>query len=56
MADPRGRKRKKEKRDEFFHIQAKGQYLKIPKNQEWDGEDSSTVGGELDFGIKRLPC
>ena len=29
MTDPRGRKRKKEKRDEFLHIQAKGQYLKI---------------------------
>ncbi|RMX50702.1 hypothetical protein pdam_00013216 [Pocillopora damicornis] len=46
MADPRGRKRKKEKRDEFLHIQAKGQYLKIPKGQEWDEKDPSTVGGK----------
>ena len=49
MADPRGRKRKKEKRDEFLHIQAKGQYLKIPKGQEWDEKDPSTVGGKLNM-------
>ncbi|KAJ7381290.1 hypothetical protein OS493_001411 [Desmophyllum pertusum] len=39
MADDRGRKRKGEKSDEFFHIRAKGQFLKVPKGQECDEKE-----------------
>ena len=49
MADPRGRKRKRDKRDEFLCIQAKGQYLKIPTGQQWDEKEAPTVIGMLDF-------
>ena len=45
MAERRPLKRKGEKSDEFFHIRAKGQFLKVPKGQESDDRDlTATIG------------
>jgi len=45
MADTKGRKRKREKADEFVHIRAKGQFLKIPIAFEHDNKQDVRVGG-----------
>ena len=45
MADRQARKRKAEKADDFFHIRAKGQFLKVPKGQEYDDRDVPTAKG-----------
>ena len=52
MADSRSRKRKAEKTDEFFHIRAKGQFLKVPKGDELDDRDFPAVKGM--FGIENI--
>lgn len=45
MADRRARKRRAEiKDDEFFHIRAKGQFLKVPKGQEFNNRVVTPVG------------
>lgn len=45
MADPQGRKRKREKADEFVHIRAKGQFLKVPITLKRDNKQVLTVRG-----------
>lgn len=45
MADTKGSKRKREKADEFVHIRAKGQYLKIAIALEHDNKQDVRVGG-----------
>ena len=45
MADPKGKKRKREKADEFVHIRAKGQFLKVPITVEHDNKQDVTVRG-----------
>lgn len=45
MAERRSPKRKGENSDEFFHIRAKGQFLKVPKGQEFDDRVlTATIG------------
>ena len=45
MIDPNGRKRQREIGDEFVHIRAKGQFLKVPITLEHDNKEDITVRG-----------
>jgi len=45
MADPKGGKRKREIGDEFVHIRAKGQFLKVPITLEHDNKQDVTIRG-----------
>ena len=45
MADPKGTKRKRETGDEFVHIRAKGQFLKVPITLEHGNKQDVTVRG-----------
>lgn len=44
MADRSARKRAAESEDEFFRIRAKGQFLKVPKGQDYD--DREVIGAK----------
>lgn len=44
MADRSARKRAAEREDEFFRIRAKGQFLKVPKGQDYD--DREVIGAK----------
>ncbi|XP_020612476.1 nucleolar MIF4G domain-containing protein 1-like isoform X2 [Orbicella faveolata] len=46
MADPKGGKRKREIGDEFVHIRAKGQFLKVPITLEHDNKQDVTIRGK----------
>lgn len=45
MADRSARKRAAEREDEFFRIRAKGQFLKVPKGQDYDDREVTGAKG-----------
>lgn len=45
MADRSARKRTAEREDEFFRIRAKGQFLKVPKGQDYDDREVTGAKG-----------
>ena len=47
MADRGACKRKAEKEDEFFQIRAKGQWLKVPKGEEYNDREVKGASGMI---------